>query len=195
MDTQTTQSEAHFPDVAAVMAVARMVANDEDLRKRAAEGDTADLLSKLEINAPAATKVKILMNDDSMHHVVLPPVQRSGEMPAETFQYAMSLAEKIANDEDLRKRAAEGDTADVTQGLEIDVTPTTKVKILLDRDDVRHLVLPGTAGSRSSDRELSDEELESVSGGVDWEPTWGTQQSDDYYGGDWRHNWRNENFI
>ena len=193
MGTQTTQSEASLPDPAAIMAVARMVANDEDLRKRAAEGDTADLLSKLGIDAPSTTKVKILMNDDSMRYIVLPPVQRSSEMPAETFQYAESLAEKMANDEDLCKRAAEGDTADLTPGLEINVTPTTKVKILLDRDDVRHLVLPGTIRSGSAGRELSDEELASVSGGFG-----GTFEEDAFdsdYGGNWKHQWRYETFI
>lgn len=88
----------------------------------------------------------------------------------------MSVARKMADDEGLRDRAAAGDAADLLSELGIDTPPNVKVKILLEQDNVRHLVIrPGPSGRQS----VSDEELEGVTGGAGgWEAIWGTGTPD-----------------
>lgn len=185
MSSQTGEAT---PSPATVMAVAEKLAHDTALRDRAAAGDTADLLSELGLDVPSDTTVKILMNADDLRYVVLPPQANggAGDATAKSLEYAVSLAEKLAHDDTLRARAAAGDTADLLPGLGIDVPPTTTVKILLDADDSRHLVLPPVAENGDSKRELSDEELGQIAGGVNWEPIWGSENNN--YSGDWFQN-------
>lgn len=97
----------------------------------------------------------------------------------------MSVARKMANDEDLRNRAAAGDAPALLSELGIDVPSTVKVKILLDEANVRHLVIRPAALDDSGREPVSDEELEGVAGGYRWGESWGHDTADSGGSGWW----------
>lgn len=90
----------------------------------------------------------------------------------ERWEQLRSIGTRLAEDEALRARAAAGDAPELAAELGLDVPPGMKLAILLDSENVKHVVIPAAAAN-AEDGELSEAELDSVAGGVNWESIWG----------------------
>ncbi len=95
----------------------------------------------------------------------------------ERWEQLRSIGTRLAEDEALSARAAAGDAPELAAELGLDVPPGAKVAILLDSENVKHVVIPAAAANAPKDGELSEAELDSVAGGVSWERFWGTGTS------------------